>query len=80
MANTCLGLFGGATLTAEIIYIVAYRPVARQGLRNNDTTAVTMQRRGKHASITIELLLKTVFSTPSVQRGYKEGNWGHPIS
>jgi hypothetical protein len=44
--------------------------------RNNETTAVAMQRRGKHASTTIELLLETVFSTRSMQRGYKEDNWG----
>jgi hypothetical protein len=30
-------------------------------------TAVDMQRRGKHASVTIELLLETVFSIRSVQ-------------
>jgi hypothetical protein len=38
---------------------------------NNETRAVAMQRRGKHASTT-ELLLETVFSTRSVQMGYKE--------
>jgi hypothetical protein len=43
---------------------------------NNDTTAVAMQRRGKHASTPIELLLETAFSTRSVQRGYKKDNWG----
>jgi hypothetical protein len=42
---------------------------------NNETAAVAMQRRCKHASTTIELLL---FSTRSVQRGYKENNWGDP--
>jgi methylglyoxal synthase len=40
---------------------------------------------GKHVPVatnmhTIELLLKTVFSTQSVQRGYKEDNWGKPVS
>jgi hypothetical protein len=39
---------------------------------NNDTTAFAMQRHGKHASTTIELLLETVFSTRSLQRGYLE--------
>jgi hypothetical protein len=38
---------------------------------NNETTAVAMQRRGKHA-------FETVFSTRPVQRGYKENNWGWP--
>jgi riboflavin synthase len=36
---------------------------------NKETTAVAMQRRRKHASATIKLLLETVFSTRSVQRG-----------
>jgi hypothetical protein len=40
--------------------------------KNNETTAVAMQRRGKR---TIELLLETVFSTRSVQRDYKKDNW-----
>jgi hypothetical protein len=43
---------------------------------NNETTTVAMHRCDKHASTTIELLLETVFSTRSVQRGYKEYNWG----
>jgi hypothetical protein len=47
---------------------------------DNETTAVAMQRRGKHASTTIELLLETGVSTPSVQRCCKEDNWGDPIS
>jgi hypothetical protein len=41
---------------------------------DNDTTAASMQRRGKYASVTMEFLLEKVFSNPSVQRGYKEGN------
>jgi hypothetical protein len=28
---------------------------------------------------TTELLLETVFSTRSVQNGYKEENWGDPV-
>jgi hypothetical protein len=39
-----------------------------------------MQRHGKHTSTTTELLLETVFSTQSVQRGYKKENWGDPVS
>jgi hypothetical protein len=38
---------------------------------NNETTTVAMQWHDKHASTTIELLLETVFSTRSVQRGCK---------
>jgi hypothetical protein len=37
---------------------------------NNETTAVVMERRGKHASTTIELLLETVFPTRSVKVSY----------
>jgi hypothetical protein len=47
---------------------------------DNETTIVAMQRRGKRASTTIKLLLETVFSTQSVQRGYKEDKWGEPVS
>jgi hypothetical protein len=47
---------------------------------NNDTTVIAMQRRGKHGSTTIKLLLETVFSTWCVQRGYKKDNWGDPVS
>jgi hypothetical protein len=45
---------------------------------------VSRQRTGKHIPAatntytTIELLLETVFSIWSMQRGYKEDNWGHP--
>jgi hypothetical protein len=46
---------------------------------NKETTAVAMQQRGKHASTTTELPLETVFPTRSVQRGYKEDNWGDPV-
>jgi hypothetical protein len=59
---------------------VAYRPVAGQRPLNNKTTAVAMQRHSKHASTTIELLLEMVFCTQSMQRGYKEDNWGDPVS
>jgi hypothetical protein len=47
---------------------------------------VSKQRIGKHVSaatntqVTIELLLETVISTPSLQRGYKEDNCGDPVS
>jgi hypothetical protein len=47
---------------------------------NNEKTAVAMQWRDKHASATIELLFETVFSTRSMQRGYKEDNLGDPVS
>jgi hypothetical protein len=43
---------------------------------NNKTTAVAMQHCGKRTYITIELLLEMVFSTRSMQRGYKEYSLG----
>jgi hypothetical protein len=49
-------------------------------LETNNETAVAMQRRGKHASTTIELLLETAFSMCSLPRSYLEDNWGDPIS
>jgi hypothetical protein len=42
--------------------------------------AFSEQWIGKHASSTIELLLETVFSIRSVQSGYKEEDWGNPVS
>jgi hypothetical protein len=47
---------------------------------------VSRQWIGKHVPAAtnthgnIELLLEMVFSTRSVQRGYKENNWGNPVS
>jgi hypothetical protein len=44
------------------------------------------QRIGEHIPVatdtntTIDLLLETVISTQSVQSGYKEDNWGDPVS
>jgi hypothetical protein len=43
-------------------------PLLGKDLETNKKTAVALQRRGKHASTTIELLLETMFSTRSVQR------------
>jgi hypothetical protein len=47
---------------------------------NNETTAVAMKRRSKRASAKIELLLETVFSTRSVQRGYNDDYGGDAVS
>jgi hypothetical protein len=47
---------------------------------------ISRQRMGKHVPAATntntarELLLETVFSTRSVQNGYKEDNWGDPVS
>jgi hypothetical protein len=47
---------------------------------------VSRQRLGKHVPTAadnhakIEVLLTTVFSTQSVQRGYKEDKWGNRVS
>jgi hypothetical protein len=54
-------------------------PLLVKDLETNDTTDVAWQRRGKNASTT-ELLLETVFSTRSVQRGYNKDNCGDPVS
>jgi hypothetical protein len=48
-----------------------------------ETTSISRQRLGKHVPVatdthtTIELLLETVFYNLSLQRSYKEGNWGN---
>jgi hypothetical protein len=50
------------------------------------TTFISRQRLGKHVHAvtdthaTIEVLLETVFPTRSVERGYKEDNWGNRVS
>jgi hypothetical protein len=44
------------------------RPVVRHRPRNNETTAVVMQHRCKHASTTIELQFETVFCNPLLGR------------
>jgi hypothetical protein len=46
---------------------------------------VSRQRISKHVLVAtntniIELLFEMVFSTCSVQSGYKEDNWGDPVS
>jgi hypothetical protein len=47
---------------------------------NSETTAVALQRRGKHPSTTIELLLETMLFVWSVPRTYLEENSGKPVS
>jgi hypothetical protein len=48
--------------------------------------AISRKRIGKRVPAAtnihaiIELLLEMVFSTRSVQRGYKEDNWNDPVS
>jgi hypothetical protein len=49
------------------------QPVSRQQISKYVPTAT-------NTNTTIELLLETVFSARSVQNGYKENNWGHPVS
>jgi hypothetical protein len=39
----------------------------------------TCSRSNEYAH-TVEFLLEMVFSTHSVQRGYKEDSWGYPVS
>jgi hypothetical protein len=63
------------------------KPVKQPFLANSsETTFVSKQLLGKHIPaatnmyVTIYVLLETVFSTRSVQRGYKENNWGNRLS
>jgi hypothetical protein len=62
----------------KYIYIVTYRPIARQQLSKhipaeasvrNNRTSIAKQRISKHATLTIQ----TAFSAWSVQIVYKEG-------
>jgi hypothetical protein len=52
----------------------------------SETTFLSKQRLCKHVPVTMdthatmEALLKTVFYTQSVQRGYKEDNWRNKLS
>jgi hypothetical protein len=52
----------------------------------SETTFVSRQRLGKYVPAAtnthtiIEVRLETVLSTRSVQRGYKEDNWGNQVS
>jgi hypothetical protein len=55
-------------------------------MNNGVMQSVSRQRIGTHVpaatntDTTIELLLETVFSSRYVQSGYKEDNWGGPVS
>jgi hypothetical protein len=62
-------------------------PEKQQFLANgSETTFVSRQRLHKHIPATtnkhliIEVLFETAFSTQSVQKGYKEYNWGNRVS
>jgi hypothetical protein len=54
---------------SQCIILWRIEPLLGKGLETNKTTAVAMQRRGKHTYTTIELPLETAFSTPSLQGG-----------
>jgi hypothetical protein len=49
------------------------QPVSRQGISKHILAAT-------NTNTTIELPFETVFSTRSVQSGYKEDNWSDPVS
>jgi hypothetical protein len=59
------------------------RPLLANG---SETTFVCRQRLDKHfpaaadTHAAIEVVVEMVFSTRSVQRGYKEDNWGSRVS
>jgi hypothetical protein len=49
-------------------------------INNSVMQPVSRQQIGKHAPTTTEFLLETLFSTRSVQSGYKEENWGNQFN
>jgi hypothetical protein len=55
-------------------------PLLGKDVETNEKTTVAMQRSGKDAYTTIDLLLETLFSTRYVQKGYKADNWGDLVS
>jgi hypothetical protein len=73
------------TCTLERHCSVYNRCYAMTASQANKQRCYARQRIGKHVPAamntyaTIELLLETVFSTRSVQRGYNEDNWDHPV-
>jgi hypothetical protein len=79
--------FLGKDLETNNVTNVACTAVAmQQADKSSDKHTVSRQRIGKHVPAatnthtTIVLLLETVFYTRSVQSGYKEENWGDPVS
>jgi hypothetical protein len=90
-----LNIFEGASLRDSDVgrYVINTKPLdSNVNILYNDreigkqTRAVSRQRLSKHVPIatnrcaTIDVLLKTMFSTRSMQRGYEEDNWGNPVS
>jgi hypothetical protein len=72
---------------AYLLKASALEPDKQPLLANGSETAfVSRQRLGRQVSkatdthATIKVLLGTVFSTQSVQRGYKKDNWGNRVS
>jgi hypothetical protein len=72
-----------------VAYLLKARTVEREKqtlLMNGSETFVSTQRLGKHDDAamdthgTIEVLLETVLSTRSVQRGCKKDNWSNRVS
>jgi hypothetical protein len=67
------------------IYCSVYRRLCKRWINKGVMQPSSRQRINKHIPVamnthTIELLLETAFSAQSVQRGYKEDNWGDLIS
>jgi hypothetical protein len=54
-------------------------PLLGKDLETDETTAVVMQRRGKHTSTTTVPVGNGVFMW-FVPRSYLEDNWGDPVS
>jgi hypothetical protein len=72
-----------AYLQKAIIVETEQQPLLVNG---SETTFVSRQRLGKHIPAptdkhaTIDVMLVTVFSTRSVQRGWKKDSWGNRIN
>jgi hypothetical protein len=73
-----------------VAYLLKARTVGPQKqsplANDSERTFVSRQRLGKrvpsaeNTHATIDVLLETVFSTRTVQTGYKEINWGNRVS
>jgi hypothetical protein len=69
-----------------VAYLPKERTVEALLANGSEKTFVCRKRLGKHfpattdMHATVEVLLETMFPTRSVQRGYKENNWGNRVS
>jgi hypothetical protein len=71
--NACPNLFPASDVNTTVIFILCLRDplLSKDRETKKETTAVAMQQRGKHASTTVGLPLKTVLWS---QLDYNNGN------